>query len=182
MFAQWQIKDDKVAVENLFQQHRTFDNVRDSLVTKNLQDVLNEVFQSYDPLAVDPNTGNSGAPELSVLSKQALERMRTAVGDRLIVSQLSVTVLNYDDATQAKINALQGQVAQTRIAEQSVKTAKQQAAANKKLAESVNQNPNVLVSKCLDMIESGKVQLPAGFSCWPGSGSAVVVPSAPAAK
>lgn len=178
VYVKWQIVEEKVSVERLFQNYRDFDNIRNSLVTKNLQTTLNEVFQSYDPLAVDTNTGQSSAPELSVLSKQTLTKMQSAVGDKLKVSELGVTVLNYDDATQAKINSLQGQVAQTRIAEQAVKTAEQQAEANKKLAASVSKDPNVLVSKCLDMVESSKVQLPAGFSCWPGSGSAVVVPSA----
>jgi len=174
-YVKWQVNE--TSVDNLFQNYRAFDNIRDSLVTKNLQSVLNEVFASYDPLSVDPRTGASNAPELSVLSKQALAQTQTAVGNNIKVFELSVTVLNYDDATQAKINALQGQVAQTRIAEQAVQTAAQQALANEKLAASVSNTPNVLVSKCLDMVAEGKAALPAGFSCWPGGSSAVVVPS-----
>lgn len=173
-YVKWQMRP--ASIDTLYQNYRGFENVRDSLVTKNLQTVLNEVFESYDPLAVDDRTGNSSAPELSVLSKNSLTEMQSVVGEQITVIDLAVTVLNYDDATQAKINALQGQVAQTRIAEQAVQTAEQQAKANQKLAESVSKDPNVLVSKCLDMVESGKVTLPAGFSCWPNSGSAVVVP------
>ena len=175
-YVKWQVNE--TSVDNLFQNYRAFDNIRDSLVTKNLQSVLNEVFASYDPLSVDPKTGASDAPELSILSKQALAQTQTAVGNNIKVFELAVTVLNYDDSTQSKINALQGQVAQTRIAEQAVQTAQQQAYANEKLAASVSNTPNVLVSKCLDMVAEGKAALPAGFSCWPGGSSAVVVPSA----
>ena len=78
---------------------------------------------------------------------------------------------------RAARRTLLAQVAQTRIAEQGVKTAEQQEKANEALAKSVSKDPNVLVSKCLDMVEGGKVTLPAGFSCWPSSGSAVVVPA-----
>lgn len=182
-YVKWQVKES--SVDTLFQNYREFDNIRDSLVTKNLQSVLNSIFESYDPLAVDPKTGNSSAPELSILSQDSLGKLKLAVGDQIDVKELSVTVLNYDDATQRKINDLQGQVAQTRIAEQAIQTAQKQADANAKLASSVSKDPNVLVSKCYDlmgeMVAKGQ-QLPAGFSCWPGSGSAVVVPQATPAK
>ncbi|AGL62578.1 SPFH/Band 7/PHB domain protein [Candidatus Saccharimonas aalborgensis] len=183
MYVKWQAKE--TAVDGLFQNYRTFENIRDALVTKNLQSVLNAVFESYDPLSVDAETGQSNAPELSVLSGQALTKMRTAVGSQIDVSELAVTVMNYDDATQRKINDLQGQVAQTRIAQQAVKTAEQQAIANEKLAASVSKDPNVLVSKCLDHLADAIAKgypLPAGFSCWPGGSSAVVVPSGTATK
>lgn|GEM_PF-1710500 len=178
MYVKWQVPER--SVDGLFQNYREFNNIRDALVTKNVQSVLNRVFESYDPLSVDPKTGQSNAPELSVLSKQALTELRTAVGDKIDVSELAVTAMNYDDATQSKINALQGQVAQTRIAEQSIETAKKQAEANQQLAQSVSKDPNVLVSKCLDhlgeMINKGQA-VPPGFSCWPASGSTLVVPS-----
>ena len=178
VYVKWQVKE--TSVDGLFQNYREFNNIRDALVTKNLQSVLNSVFESYDPLGVDPKTGNSSAPELSVLSQKSLARLKAQVGNQITVSELSVTVLNYDDATQRKINDLQGQVAQTRIAEQAIQTAQKQSDANAKLAASVSKDPNVLVSKCYDlmgeMVAKGQ-QLPAGFSCWPGSGSAIVVPS-----
>lgn len=47
------------------------------------------------------------------------------------------------------------------------------------LSKSVSNDPNVLVSRCFDTVEEAvKADYrPAGFSCWSGSGSAVVVPS-----
>jgi hypothetical protein len=93
------------------------------------------------------------------------------------VLSVIIPVVNFDANTQGKVNALLAQVAQTRIAQQAIKTSQAQAQANKVLAGSVSKDPNVLVSKCLDLVETGKVTLPAGFSCWPSGSSAVVVPS-----
>jgi regulator of protease activity HflC (stomatin/prohibitin superfamily) len=183
VYIKWQINGS--SVDELYRNYREFSNIRDSLVDKNLQAVLNRVFEDYDPLAVDAD-GNSSSAQLSTLSTQALDQIRTSVGNQLTVSELNVTVLNYDDATQAKINSLQAQVAQTRIAQQAIKTAEKQAQANKTTAESLNQNgSNVLVSACLDELAdaiSKNYPLPAGFSCWPGGGSAVVVPGASGAS
>lgn len=183
VYIKWQINS--ASVDDLYRNYREFSNIRDSLVDKNLQAVLNRVFENYDPLAVDAE-GNSSAEQLSVLSTQALNQIRTSVGNLITVSELNVTVLNFDDATQSKINALQAQVAQTRIAQQAIKTAEKQAEANKTTANSLNQNgSNVLVSTCLDTLADAVAkgyQLPAGFSCWPSGGSAVVVPSAGTSK
>lgn len=176
MYVKWQVNEP--AVDELYRNYREFSNVRDSLVDKNLQAVLNHVFESYDPLAVDAD-GNSSAPQLSVLSQEALKQMQTSVGDQISIQALNVTVLNYDPAAQKKIDALQAQVAQTRIAQQAIKTAENQAKANDTLAKSVSNNPEVLVSNCIDSLNeaiSKGYQLPAGFSCWPGNGSSVVIP------
>lgn len=176
MYVKWQVNEP--AVDELYRNYREFSNVRDSLVDKNLQAVLNHVFESYDPLAVDAE-GNSSAPQLSVLSEQALKQMQASVGDQISIQALNVTVLSYDDAAQKKIDALQAQVAQTRIAQQAIKTAENQAKANNTLAQSVSHNPEVLVSNCIDSLNeaiSKGYQLPAGFSCWPGNGSSVVIP------
>ena len=84
-------------------------------------------------------------------------------------------IIHHDDQTQLKINQYQAAKADTRIALQKVQTAKNDALANKTLASSVSHDPNVLVSKCLDLVKSG-INLPAGFTCWPGGGNGVVIP------
>ncbi|HEX3082095.1 MAG TPA: hypothetical protein VHQ86_02475, partial [Candidatus Saccharimonadia bacterium] len=69
-----------------------------------------------------------------------------------------------------------------RIAKQKELTAAAEAAANAALAASVSKDPNVLVSKCLDILaqmEKDKMPIPAGVSCWPGgSGTAVIAGNA----
>lgn len=169
----WRIRPD--ASDALFQNYREFSSIRSSLVDRQLSSSLNKEFASYDALAVDEK-GNPTTPTLAKLSEDATKDMRDQIGDQIEVLSVIIPVIKLDDNTQSKTNALLAQVAQTRIAEQGVKTAEQQAKANEALAKSVSKDPNVLVSKCLDMVEGGKVTLPAGFSCWPSSGSAVVVP------
>ena len=175
----WRIRPQ--ASDALFQNYREFSSIRSSLVDRQLSSSLNREFASYDALAVD-DKGNPTAPSLAALSEAATKHMREQIGDQIEVLSVIIPVIKLDENTQSKANALLAQVAQTRIAEQAVKTSEQQAKANKALAQSVSNDPNVLVSKCLDMVESGKVTLPAGFSCWPSSGSSVVVPSASGAS
>jgi regulator of protease activity HflC (stomatin/prohibitin superfamily) len=175
----WRIQDG--AADALFQNYRDFDNIRASLVTRELSASLNKAFDSYDPLAVDER-GDSTAPALSQLSGGVAAQMQSEIGNQITVLSVIVPVLHFDANTQGRINALQAQIAQTRIADQSIQTATAQALANAKLAASVAKDPNVLVNKCYDlvseMIAKGQ-QVPIGFSCWPASQSAVVVPTAP---
>jgi regulator of protease activity HflC (stomatin/prohibitin superfamily) len=173
----WRIIDDQAA--QLFQNYRTFGNVRDSLVTRDLNSAVNATMETYDVLSVDEN-GQATAPELSEVAKSVMEEMNAQIGDQIEVLQVIIPVVHFDDATQSRVNALQSQIAQTRIAEQAERTAIAQAKANKELAASVSNDPNVLVSKCLDLLNESITKgypLPAGFSCW-GASSAIVVPSA----
>jgi len=172
----WRIEES--AADSLFRDYRDFANVRDSLVTRDLNAALNAVFEDYDPLAID-QAGNSTSPTLDSLSTKVLARVRDQIGSQINVLSVIIPVIHYDDNTQSKVNALLAQVAQTRIAEQAVITAQQQAIANQTLAQSVSNDPNVLVSRCMDllgeMVSKGQT-IPIGFSCWPGGGSSVVVP------
>lgn len=175
----WRIKD--VSALDLFQNYREFENVRDSLVTRELGGALNVTFEEYNPLATD-ETGNIAQPHTEDLSQQVKELMQDTVGDRVEIDNVIISLFHFDDNTQSRIDALQAQIAETRIAEQSKLTAAAQAEANRELSSSVSNDPNVLVSKCYDllneMVSKGQV-IPTGFSCWPGSGSALIVPSAP---
>lgn len=172
----WRIEES--AADGLFRDYRDFANVRDSLVTRDLNAALNAEFENYDPLAIDKD-GNSTSPTLESLSAKVLARIQGEIGDQINVLSVIIPVIHYDDNTQSKVNALLAQVAQTRIAEQAVITAQQQALANQTLAQSVSNDPNVLVSRCLDllseMVSKGQT-VPVAFSCWPGAGSSVVVP------
>lgn len=153
----WQIKQD--ATPELFVQYKTFDNVRSNLVTRNLQVALNEVFASFDPLAPQ-NLDRSPLPELSEKAKVILAGK---VGDQVEILDVAVPTIDYDDGTEQKINQLNQERAATAVAEQAKKTAVEQAKANGELAGSVSHDPNVLVSKCLDIArEKGLALL-----CWP---------------
>ncbi|HSX42607.1 MAG TPA: SPFH domain-containing protein [Candidatus Saccharimonadales bacterium] len=172
----WRIRGDKA--DSLFQDYKDTDNIRDSIVTRKLGEILNLTFKSYDPLAVD-KTGSSTAPSQDFLSDQATKLMRAAVGEDVDVLEVIVSFEHFDPNTQSRLNALQAEVANTRIATQKQLTADAEAIANGKIAASVNNDPNVLVSKCFDIMTQmvkDKQPIPAGFSCWPNSNGSVVIP------
>ncbi len=185
----WRIRLD--AGKELYQDYRQMENIRDSLVTRELKAALNEVLGDYDPLeSVKAGVGSDGATtsagvDLNAYSEQVHEALSERVGEDVEVLSVILPIIRFDQQTQEKINAYQAEVANTRIAEQREATAKAQAQANKNLAGSVSRDPNVLVSKCLDtleeMVKAGQ-EVPIGFSCWPGSnGASVVLPQAPRA-
>lgn len=171
----WRIR--QVAAEALYRDYRGFDHVRDSLVTRDLHQSLNDVFTDYNPLANVNTDSPSAGPSLETLSKRTRQELIDRVGDQIEVLSVFIPIVHHDKQTQTKINQYQAAKADTRIAQQRVQTAIQEAEANKRLAASISKEPDVLVSKCLDLVKTG-VDLPAGFTCWPGGGSGVVIPSA----
>ena len=164
----WRIQP--AAADELFLDYREFDNVRDNLVTRELKAALNEVFSDFDPLAPE----NSEGANVQALGDQVAEKLRTKVGGQIEIINVIVPLVNYDQATQDRINALNVEKANTRVAEQRAKTAEAEARANGILAASVTNDPNVLVSKCLDAAREAQIS-PLG--CWPNT---TVVPTVPA--
>jgi regulator of protease activity HflC (stomatin/prohibitin superfamily) len=175
----WRIVQD--SADDLYRDYREFDNVRDSLVTRELDAALNEVFADYDPLAGVDTNGASTAPSLDELSDEVTTRLRDKVGNQVEVLSVIIPLVSFDKTTQDKINDYQAELANTRIARQKQQTADAQAEANRKLSGSVSNDPNVLVSRCFDVLAemvNAKEPVPAGFTCWPGGGTGVVIPSA----
>lgn len=178
----WQIKE--VGVDYLFRNFKDNATIQDNVVLRDLQQAMNEKFTAYDPLGIDAN-GNSTNEPLSATDKDNLSsdvqhQMAAEIGQYIDVQSVIIPLLNFDAATQDRINQLQQQVALTRIAQQAQQTAIAQAAANKALAASVSADPNVLVSKCLDILQDAVSKgqaLPAGFSCFGGASASVAVPS-----
>ena len=173
----WRIRQG--SADSLFRDYKDFANIRDSLVTRELGAALNTVFKDFDPLATDAK-GNAISPSQDVLSGSVTKLLQAQIGSDVEVLNVIVPIVHFDDNIQGRINALQTEVANTRIAQQRQLTADADAIANGKLAGSVSHDPNVLVSKCFDTLAQmvkDKQPVPAGFSCWPSSSSAVVVPS-----
>lgn len=167
--------------DQLFRDYRDMDNIRESLVTRELNAALNQVLGDFNPLDAVSEDGAAATANLDDLANQVTERMRERVEGKIEVLSITIPLIRYDRGTQERLNAYQAEIANTRIAQQRSETAAAQARANEALAESVSNDPNVLVSRCLDtlaeMVEAGQA-VPAGFSCWPGSQSALVVPTA----
>ena len=170
----WRIRPE--AATRLYQDYKAFSHVRDSLVTRNLRSALNENFANYNPL-LDLQAGKVPQDVLSGVGFNVNHDLSQKIGDQVDVLSVIIPLVNFDDGTQAKINQFQQAQSDTRIAEQNVKTAHQQALANQELSASLKNDPNVLVARCLDAIKGHLDQLPIGFSCWPGgSATSVVVP------
>ena len=140
----WRIQP--AAADELFLDYRDFENVRDNLVTGERRAALNEVFSDFDP----PAPENSDGANVQTLGDQVAEKVRTKVGGQIEIINVIVPLVNYDEATQDRINALNVEKANTRVAEQRAKRAEAGAKANEILAASMSNDPNVLVAKCLD--------------------------------
>ncbi|MBS1691933.1 MAG: SPFH domain-containing protein [Actinobacteria bacterium] len=164
----WRIQP--AAADTLYLDYRDFDNVRDNLVTRELRSALNEVFADFDPLSPENTEGTN----VQALGDEVAEKLRTKVGDQIEVINVIVPLVNYDEATQSRINALNVEKANTRVAEQRARTAEAEARANEILAGSVSDNPNVLVSKCLDAAREAGIS-PLG--CWPNTPAVPTVPA-----
>ena len=92
---------------------------------------------------------------------------------------ITFAYLKLSDNTQRKLDDYVAAIGETRIATQQEETAKAQARANRELSASVSNDPNVLVSRCFDIVKDATqsgYQFPAGFNCWDGGGSALVIP------
>lgn len=163
----WSIDESKAS--ELYLQYQTFERVGDLLVQPTVREAIASVMQDFDPLASD----NPEPAEIAAKVKDELDRR---MGDQIKIDSVSVTLLDFSEATKNRINALNVERGNTAIAEQREQTAQKEANANKILAESVSNDPNVLVSKCLDLVNENK-QLPAGFQCWSNTGGSVVIPA-----
>ena len=94
----WRIQP--AAADELFLDYRDFDNVRDNLVTRQLRAALNEVFADFDPLAPE----NSDGANVQALGDEVAEKLRTKVGGQIEIINVIVPLVNYDQATQDRIN------------------------------------------------------------------------------
>ena len=174
----WRIKP--TAGDTLFQDYHDMSNIRDSLLTRELKAALNGVLHDYNPLSQIANDETGATPDLNLFGASVAALMRKEIGSQIDVINVIIPIIRFDASTQQKLNAYQAEVANTRIAQQREKTAIAQSRANNNLAKSVTEVPNVLVSRCFDILDEmvrNNKQIPPGFSCWPGGGNALVIPS-----
>lgn len=164
-------KDNANTVFADFRSNDPTENLGDSVVSVEFKAAMNSVFNSYDATVEGSETPES-------LAERVGEIMSTKTEGLVDIKKITISYIKVDAAVQKKIDALQSQRGATKVAEEKEKTAKAEAAANRELSGSVSNDPNVLVSKCLDLIADGDLTPPAGFSCWPGTNGSVVIPAA----
>jgi regulator of protease activity HflC (stomatin/prohibitin superfamily) len=194
---QWRRAD---GVSNrVYEEYRGEDPVfemRENLVVPRFREAINETCASYRPTEAidaldidfsDPEKAAAAlkdlklAPDTGELSEQAKALVEEKLGgeDALVaVEHVAISYVALPQRSQDTIQSFQDEAQRARTALLSQSTAAAQARANKILSDSISNDPNVLVSKCFDLIEAGKLVLPAGGSCWPGAGGGVVIPSA----
>jgi len=165
----WRIRPE--AADRLFRDHQTFERIGTALEEPELAAALNAALQDYNPLG----TVTGSEKTRDEIATEVRARLNDKLGDRLLIESVTIPVINFDQETQDRINRYQTEIGNTRIAEQRKLTAAAEAAANSILAKSVSDQPNVLVSRCLDtlneMVSRGQA-IPVGFSCWPGGSNA----------
>lgn len=167
------------ATDALFKQYKgNTQNVISALVQPELNVAMNGVYDGYDPilpLSTGAKAGTPDNPSTAQLSAKVKDALTAAIGDQVKVSTLVVQPLQYDQTVERRINTVLAQTAKTDVAKQAVVTAEAQARANRVLQQNVT--PLTLVQQCMTAISDGQLNPPAGFSCWPGSGSGVVLPA-----
>ncbi|HWU23532.1 MAG TPA: SPFH domain-containing protein [Nocardioides sp.] len=175
---------DPQAADYIYQNYRSnnpSESLRDAVVDTQFKAAVNQVLSGFNPTANVQDLNFS--PNYAQLADQVTASMASRVKDAdgtsmVIVDGITVAGVQYSEATEARINSIVAQAAKTQQAIQSEKTARAQAKANEILQRSLKNNPYVLVSRCMDALANGDFTPPAGFSCWPGGGSSVVVPQA----
>lgn len=168
--AQWNINH-LGDVNGLYLQYKTFDNIHDNLVIRQLQSALNEVFGTYDPL----NALGAGkdAPAVTTKTLQDFVRadLQRDLGSAILVDSVTIPLVHFDNPTEDRLRAFQQALADTRIGAQGVLTAQEQAKANDALNnDAATGNPGVQYQNCLTMIQqlakTGQLQnLPPTFTC-----------------
>jgi regulator of protease activity HflC (stomatin/prohibitin superfamily) len=149
---QWQIRDS--AAPALFNDYDTSGNVQgqitDAVVIQELKAVVNQVMGDYNPIQdVAANTA-SGNSQFSTFGPKILTQMRADIGSQIDVRKLILSNAYYDSATQARLNAIQQQYADTAIAQEQLLTNEAQARANAALSR--NLSPEVLQADCQNLI------------------------------
>jgi hypothetical protein len=167
------------ATDSLFRQYKgNTQNVILALVEPELNVAMNGVYDGYDPilpLSTGAKPGTPDNPTTQQLSDAVKAKLKAAIGTQVSVNTLVVQPLRYDQTVENRINSVLAQTAKTDVAKQSEQTAAAQAAANKLLQQNIT--PLTLVQQCMNSIADGQLNPPAGFSCWPGQSSGVVIPS-----
>lgn len=185
----WRIKED--AAGKMFQDYRTFDNIRQNLVDKQLQVALSKEFSKFNPQTqvdtVDPTkpttvpAQNQGA-NLPVIADTVKADLQHAVGTEIEIIDVRIPGIFYDSATQQRIDAFNQKVQETKNAQQDVQTATQSRLASEQRAAQAAPDLRVAVFNCINtLVEQGRD--PAG--CWgqiAGSGgqqALIQIPAAP---
>jgi len=159
------------------------DSLRDAVVDTQFKAVVNHAFSAFNPTR-DSSAAANFSPNYTALATDITSEMNNAVKDAdgtplIVIDNITVSGINYTKDTEKRITGIVQQQAKTEQAKLLEDTNTALALANSKLSNSLSgdDGEKVLVQQCLQDLADGKFTAPAGFSCWPSSGSGVVIPS-----
>lgn len=144
---QWQLREEDA--EQMYLDYREFERIHNDLVDREFRASVNAVLARYNPL--DPEAIAEGGIDLNKYANEIKKDMQKRMGKSVEVRSVALPIINYDEDTQRKIDQLQSEVANTRAAEQSKKTAKEIAEANEILRKSLSDE--VLSQRCIEAAE-----------------------------
>lgn len=173
---QWQI-DTGADFLSLYKQYKSFSNIEQNVIERQLANSLNEVFEGFDPLGSIDAQGNLTV-QVTSLAAKVQTNLAAAMPPGLVIRNVTIPVINYSDQVEAQINTIIAAAAQTRVAEQQLKTNQAISAANAALTNG-NLTPGVLYQNCLNLVQQALSHgwaLPPGFSCGI-PGASVVIPT-----
>ena len=133
----------------MYLDYREFERIQSDLVDREFRASVNAVLAGYNPL--DAEAIAEGGIDLNKFADKIKTDMQKRMGNAVEVRSVALPIVNYDDETQRKIDQLQSEVANTRAAEQSKKTAQEIAEANEILRKSLSEE--VLSQRCIEAAE-----------------------------
>jgi regulator of protease activity HflC (stomatin/prohibitin superfamily) len=174
---QWQVRDS--AADTLFNNYNTggsvLADISNAVVVREFKVAVNDVLGDYNPIQDVSLNSAAGNSQFSTFGPKIEALMKRDIGSEITVRTVLVPFLHYDNATQARLNAIQQQYGNTAIAQQEIKTNQAQSQANAAIARSVA-SPNVLFQECLNITElavKSGVTMDTGWNCFGGSALAL---------
>lgn len=162
-------------IKQLWAQYKTFGDMSRDFAVVTARAASGDVFNVYDPFS-SLSTAKADNPYVpnSEWSQKITDKLRPLYEARgLTLVSVQVVQVGYDKDTEAKIKQYSQKVADTRIAEQDVKVAEQQALASKQRSTQAAAGCEALIR---DLAASDQLKnLPAGWQCPGSNGGAVIV-------
>lgn len=147
---QWQVVD--ASAPKLYNDYKgDFENLKNNLVESQIQNALNVVFATYNPLSqVNLQTGAVGF-DGSQLSDKVKTELINKLGNDIKILTVVLPLVHHDAKTEDNIKAFQDVVAQSRILAQKKSNADLEKAVADEQA--LYLTPEFLKNKCLELSE-----------------------------
>jgi regulator of protease activity HflC (stomatin/prohibitin superfamily) len=172
---QWQILP--AAADSLFQDYANQGDlmtaIKNAVVIRELEQVVNNVVGDYSPITDTTNVTSGGVTQsqFTGFSNEIKAQMTADIGNQIKIKSVLFPNMQYPGAVENQLNAIQQAAANLVIAKENILVNQANAQAFSKLG-----TPTIaqLIAQCLTDVKS-ESNLPAGFSCFPGSASGLAL-------